>query len=71
MNGILLSIKDVERETDLGHTKVCELIASGEIESIKVGRRRLIPKVSLEKFVERQLEKHLVTRPHRSSEPLT
>ena len=59
MSGILLSIGDVQNELNLGHTKVCELIASGEIESIKVGRRRLIPKKSLEKFVEDQVEKHL------------
>ena len=61
MAGILLSIKDVENELGLGHTKVCNLIAEGELESIKVGRRRLIPKKSLEKFVEKYLEKHLET----------
>ncbi len=59
MSGILLSIKDVELETNLGHTKVCQLIADGHIQSIKVGRRRLIPKKSLEEFVERELEKYI------------
>lgn len=59
MTGILLSIDDVQYELKLGHTKVCELIASGEIESIKLGRRRLIPKKALKKFVEKQIEKHL------------
>lgn len=39
----------------LGRTKIFNLIASGEIESIKVGRARLIPADALARFIERKL----------------
>jgi excisionase family DNA binding protein len=37
------SVRQFEEETGLGHTKVCELIAEGELPAVKVGRRTLIP----------------------------
>ena len=36
------SMRQFEEETGLGHTKVCELIAEGELHAVKVGRRTLI-----------------------------
>ena len=44
MNTNLLSIKDTEEALNLEHTKVCELIADGDIESIgfQPARRRYI-----------------------------
>ena len=53
MNTKLLSVKDIEDALNLGHTKVCELIADGDIESIKVGRRRLITPDALDHFIGR------------------
>ena len=55
MNASLLSIKDTEEALNLGHTKVCELIADGDIKSIKVGRRRLIPPTAIEEFIAQRL----------------
>ena len=55
MNTSLLSIKDTEDALSLGHTKVCELIADGDIKSIKIGRRRLIPRTAIEEFITRKL----------------
>lgn len=55
MNASLLSIKDTEEALSLGHTKVCELIADGDIKSIKVGRRRLIPPTAIEEFIAQRL----------------
>lgn len=52
---MLYSIEDVIARTSLGRSKVYELLASGELGSVKVGRRRLIPARSLEEFVERLL----------------
>jgi len=52
---VLYSIEDVIARTSLGRSKVYELLASGELGSVKVGRRRLIPARSLEEFVERLL----------------
>ena len=37
----------------IGRTKIAELIASGELASVKLGRRRLIPFAALEAFAER------------------
>ncbi|HEY3924269.1 MAG TPA: helix-turn-helix domain-containing protein [Acidothermaceae bacterium] len=34
----------------IGRTKIAELIASGELTSVKLGRRRLIPFAALEAF---------------------
>ena len=55
MNASLLSIKDTEEALNLGHTKVCELIADSDIKSIKVGRRRLIPPTAIEEFIAQRL----------------
>ena len=54
MNTKLLSLKDTEAALNLGHTKVCELIADGDIESIKIGRRRLITPEAISKFIARR-----------------
>ena len=53
MNIKLLSVKETEEALNLGHTKVCELIADGDIESIKIGRRRLIRPEAIDRFIER------------------
>lgn len=55
MNTKLLSVKDIEAALNLGHTKVCELIADGDIESIKIGRRRLIRPEAIDRFIERMV----------------
>ncbi len=44
---LLLSIPETCDETRLGRTKVYELIAEGQIEAVKVGRRTLVPYDSL------------------------
>ncbi len=53
MNTKLLSLKETEAALNLGHTKVCELIADGDIESIKVGRRQLITPEAIDRFIGR------------------
>ncbi len=55
MNSKLLSVKDTEETLNLGHTKVCELIADGDIQSMKVGRRRLITPEAIDRFIERMV----------------
>lgn len=49
----LLSIKDIQSALKLGRTKVCELIADGDIESIKIGRRRLTTPDAIDRFIAR------------------
>jgi excisionase family DNA binding protein len=48
---LLYGIPEVCEVLDLGRTKVCELLADGAIVSVKVGKRRLVPGPSLERFV--------------------
>jgi excisionase family DNA binding protein len=50
---VLYSVEDVIARTSLGRSKIYELLASGELGSVKVGRRRLVPARALEEFVER------------------
>lgn len=37
----------------LGRTKVYELIASGELRTVKIGRRRFVPASAVEEYVAR------------------
>jgi len=48
-------VKDIEIALQLGHTKVSELIRTGEIKTFKIGRRRLTTPKALKKFIERKL----------------
>jgi excisionase family DNA binding protein len=44
---LVLSVKDCVRLTTLGRTKLYEALASGELPSLRVGRRRLIRMTAL------------------------
>ena len=46
------SIKETCRVTSLGRTRIYQLIASGQLEAIKVGKRMLIPAEALNKLLE-------------------
>ncbi len=50
---ILHPITEAASLLGLGRTKVYELVAAGELESVKVGTRRLVPHQALEAFVDR------------------
>ena len=51
----MLTVKDVCEKLQLGRTAVNELRRSGRLPSVKIGRRRLFPRHSLEAY-EKQLE---------------
>jgi excisionase family DNA binding protein len=53
-NKLLLSVEEAADALSLGRSKLFELIASGELESFTIGRRRVIPLQALSDFVERQ-----------------
>lgn len=53
MEKLLLSPADAGTMLDLGRTKIYELMQSGQLESLTVGRRRLIPKEAISDFVQR------------------
>ena len=48
----LLTIKEVEKYLKLGHTKVHQLLASGEIASLKIGKSRRVRRTDLDRFLE-------------------
>lgn len=49
---LLMTVEEAADLLRLGRTRMYELVMSGQIVSVKVGRRRLIPRKSLEDFVD-------------------
>jgi excisionase family DNA binding protein len=56
---LLLRVDEAAEALALSRTKVYELMASGELESVKVGRARRVPTAALVDFLE-------VSRPYSS-----
>lgn len=52
---LLLTVTEAARALGLGRSLVYELVAAGEIASIKIGRARRIPMSALESFVRQRL----------------
>ena len=55
---LLLSPEEASTTIGVKRAKMFQLLTSGEIVSIKVGRLRRIPVQALEAWVARQLEQH-------------
>lgn len=51
MDTVLLKVPQVMARLGLGHTKVYDLMASGELRSVKVGRSRRVPSEELDRFI--------------------
>jgi excisionase family DNA binding protein len=47
----LLTVSEAVVELNVGRTKVYDLILSGQLESIKIGSLRRIPRASIDRFV--------------------
>jgi excisionase family DNA binding protein len=45
------SIKDAVQVSSIGRTTLYSLISSGEIETVKIGKRRLVKAASLARFI--------------------
>jgi excisionase family DNA binding protein len=52
-NKLLYSVREAEEVVGLGRSTLFELLRRGEIESVKVGAARRIPRAALEAFVDR------------------
>jgi excisionase family DNA binding protein len=48
----LLSVEEVARALRLGRSKTYELIASGELETVHIGRSVRVPVDAIERFVD-------------------
>ena len=53
---LLLRPEEAAALTGLGRTTIYELMRSGELRSINVGRARRIPRVELERWVSERME---------------
>lgn len=53
MDPLTMTIPDARRAMGIGQTKIYELIASGEIEAVKVGARTLIVVASIKQWLDR------------------
>ena len=51
------SIEDAAETLGIGRSLLCELIASGELQSVKIGRRRIIPVDSLRTYLAKLAER--------------
>ena len=49
---LLLKVEDAARLLGVGRTTLFELIGQGRIQTVRVGRRRLVVRAGLERFVE-------------------
>jgi excisionase family DNA binding protein len=56
------SMEDAARLMGIGRSTVYELLASGRLESIKIGRRRIIPGLAIRAFMVAELEASRVQR---------
>ena len=53
MEQLLYGVDQAAKILDLGRVKTYELIMSGQLPSVTVGRRRLVPAEALRAYVER------------------
>jgi excisionase family DNA binding protein len=51
MERLLLTVEEAAERLSIGRTKAYELMASGELESVTIGRCRRVPVEALEPFV--------------------
>ena len=58
----LMVSEEVMAELRIGRAKLWRLFASGEIFSFKVGRRRLVMREDLRRFIEAERERQLAKR---------
>ena len=52
MDPITITINDTKKATGLGTTKIYELINQGKLETVSIGRRRLVKVASIRALVE-------------------
>ncbi len=50
---LLLTVEEAAEMLRIGRTRTYELVMSGRITSVKIGRSRLVVRASLQEFVER------------------
>lgn len=54
---LLLPVRLAHKEAGIGRDHMYRLINSGEIRAVSVGRKRLVPRKELDRWIERELAK--------------
>ena len=54
---LLLSPEQVATELSIGRTKVYDLICTGQLPSLKIGRSRRVPLTALRRFIEESIQR--------------
>ncbi len=54
---LLLTVEETSVLLSLGRTKVYELIATGDLATVRIGRSRRIPRQAVERYVSSLIEK--------------
>lgn len=52
-SSLMLTVEEAAQQLRIGRTQMFALIASGEVNSVKIGRSRRIPRVALDAYVTR------------------
>jgi excisionase family DNA binding protein len=52
---VMLSDREVARMLGIGRTKARELMTAGAIRSVRIGRRRLVPRSEVDAYVAQRL----------------
>ena len=55
MEPLLLTVEEAAKVMSLGRTRIYDLIAKNELDSVKVGKSRRIITKSIDRFIERNL----------------
>jgi excisionase family DNA binding protein len=55
MQPLLLTVEDASKVLGVSRSKMYEMVAAGEVRSIKIGRMRRVPRKILDEYVERKI----------------
>jgi len=48
----LKNVNEARRELNIGRTKFYDLLKSGQLKAVKIGRRRLVPVQAIDAFID-------------------
>lgn len=68
---MLYSVEEAASLLGIGRTYMFRLVATGAIESLKIGKRRRIPRGAINAFIDRLLEEHASPADHGLVQPPT
>ncbi|GAA4828848.1 helix-turn-helix domain-containing protein [Saccharopolyspora rosea] len=58
----LLTVEEAAQYLGIGRTKTYELVKSGEIESVRIGRLRRVPRTAIDAYADRLINQQIGNR---------